>query len=101
MGDWTISADSQMGPMVMNLSIKTEAGKLQGEISSEQMPKSTISDILRSGPSLILSYTFDYQGNGVPVALTLTPNGDKVNVNMDFASGAFTLAGTATKAAAK
>lgn len=98
MGDWTIAAESQMGPTAMALTIKIEADKVQGEISSEQMPKTVITDVVKSGPSLLLRYSFDFQGMAIPVVVTLTP-GATVAVSIDFAGGAFVMAGTATKVA--
>ncbi len=69
----------------MALSVKTDAGKVAGEISSEMMPKATISDIAKAGANLILRYNFDYQGNPVPVVITLTPTADKVGAHLSFA----------------
>lgn len=98
MGDWTINGESQMGPVVISLSIKTTDAKLQGELSSEQMPKTVITDIVKNGPSLLLRYSFDYQGQAIPAEITLTPNGDKIGALIDFAGGAFVVTGTAMKA---
>jgi hypothetical protein len=101
LGDWTLTLDSPMGPSAMTLSVKTDAGKVGGEISSEMMPKSPIADITKAGANLVLKYSFDYQGNMVPVVITLTPSADKVGAHLSFADGAFEMAGTAAKAAAK
>ena len=87
--------------MAMALSIKADAGKVLGEIGSDQMPKAMIADITKAGTALVLRYDFDYQGQAIPVSVTLTPAGEKVTASMDFAGGAFQMSGTATKAGAK
>jgi hypothetical protein len=96
-GEWTIAADGPNGPISMALVVKNTEGKITGEISSEQMPKQAITDIAKAGENLVMRDDLDYQGNAVPVVVTLTPAGEKVNVAMDFAGGAFVLSGVATK----
>jgi hypothetical protein len=100
LGDWTLTMESPMGPAAIALSIKAESEKVVGEISSDMMPKTAITAIEKSGANLVLKYDFSYEGNAVPVVVTLTP-GDKIGASMDFAGGAFQMNGTATKAAAK
>lgn len=97
LGDWTLNVESQMGPSALALSLKDTAGKVTGEISSDMMPKAEITDISKAGTSLILKYGFDYQGNTVPVVVTLAPAADKITASLDFAGGAFMMTGTATK----
>ena len=101
LGDWTLTMNGQNGPGVFTLKVKTEADKVSGEISSDQMALSPISDIRKSDKSLVLSYSFDYQGMPVSAVVTLTPVDDKVSASIDFAGGAYVMDGTATKKAAK
>lgn len=98
MGDWTLNMDSPMGPAAIALSIKTEAAKVVGEISSDMMPKTAIGSIEKSGANLILRYDFSYEGNPVPVVVTLAPAADKVGATLDFGGGAFQMTGSAVKA---
>ena len=98
-GDWTLNVEGPNGPGTFALSVKADAGKVTGEISSDQLPLQSITDISTSGTKLVLKYVFDYQGNSVPAAVTLTPGADKVAAQLDFADGAYTMAGTATKKA--
>jgi hypothetical protein len=98
LGDWTLSAEGANGPATFALTLKNDAGKVAGEISSEMQPKTPISDIWKGANDLILRYSFDYQGMAVPVAITLTPGtGDKVDAQFDFADGAYQMLGSATK----
>jgi hypothetical protein len=101
LGNWNITLESPMGAMAMAATVKVDAGKVAAEISSEQMGKSPVAELTKQGASLVLHYSFDYQGQQIPAALTLAPTGDKVNVSLDIAGGAFVASGTATKASPK
>jgi hypothetical protein len=97
-GDWTLTAEGANGPATFNLTVKNDAGKVVGEISSEMQPKTPIADVWKGGKDLTLRYNFDYQGMSVPVVVTLTPGADKTDALIDFADGAYQMAGTAKKA---
>jgi hypothetical protein len=96
-GDWTLSAEGGQGPMQSELSIKVDSGKVVGSLTSAGQASRSIKDISKDGKSLFLKYDMDYQGMAVPVVITLTPDGNKVALTMDFASGAYTMSGTAVK----
>jgi len=100
-GDWTLTMDGQNGPALFALKLKVDADKVTGEISSEQMAPTAIVDIKKADKSLVLSYTFDYQGMPVGAVITLTPADDKTAATIDFAGGAYVMNGTAAKKAAK
>jgi len=95
-GEWTMSAEGANGPVQIALSIKTDGGKVTGAITMGPASKD-ITDILVSGKSLVLKYDTDYQGSPIPTVVKLTPSGEKVAVEIDFQSGAYTMSGTATK----
>jgi hypothetical protein len=97
LGDWTLTTQGPNGPGTFAVSVKVDAGKVVGEISSDAQPRQSITDISTSGPGLVLRYVFDYQGMPVPVVVTLTPAKEKVDAQLDFADGAYVMAGTATK----
>ena len=96
-GDWTLSAEGGQGPMQSELSIKVDSGKVVGSLTRAGQASQSITDISTDGKSLVLKYDMDYQGMAVAVVITLTPDGDKVALTMDFASGAYTMSGTAVK----
>ena len=97
LGDWTIAAESPMGPSSYLLTLKVTDNKVAGELSNETTGKNAITDISKRGSAVLLRYSFDYQGMQVPTVITLTPNGETMTVVFDFADGAFTMNGTATK----
>ena len=68
LGDWILAMQGPNGPATFNLSVTVENEKTVGEISSETMPKQAITDVAIDKESLVLSYSFDYQGNAVDAA---------------------------------
>jgi hypothetical protein len=89
LGNWTIAGESQMGPFVINLSIKDEAGKVAATISSEMQPPTAVADITKGSNGLILRYSFDFDGNSIPAVLTVAMKADKLDALFSFADGAF------------
>jgi hypothetical protein len=97
-GDWALNMESPMGPSTSNLTLSVTDGKVVAEIASEMIPKTAITQIFKAGPKLVLKYSVDFQGQAIPVILTLTPKGDGgVTANFDFAGGQFMMDGTGTK----
>ena len=98
MGGWALGMETPQGAMTMNLTLKADAGKVVGSITSDIAPDAqAITDVAKAGEALVLKYTMDIQGNSVPVKITLTPAADKMTVSFDFADGQFMLDGTAAK----
>src|SRR5476649_2851814 len=63
LGAWTLGLDTPQGSMIMNLTLKNDAGKISGVITADMMPDpQTITDIKKSGANLVLTYTLDVQG---------------------------------------
>jgi hypothetical protein len=98
-GDWTLALEGPNGPGTFTLTVKVTEGKVTGEISSETQARQAITDITKSDTSLLLRYSFDYQGTPVAALVTLKPEGDKIGASIDFADGAYVMTGTATKKA--
>jgi hypothetical protein len=98
MGDWTLALQGPNGPGTFALAVKVENEKVVGEIAAQELPKQAITNISMDKESLVLSYTFDYQGNPVDTVVSLTPQkDDTVAARIDFAGGAYTMTGPATK----
>jgi hypothetical protein len=97
LGAWVLMLDTPQGSMPMNVSVKNTGGKITGEMASDQMPSQTTTDVTKTGESLLLKYTLDFQGTPIPVALTLTPKDSKMNFAIDFAEGQFMLSGEAAE----
>lgn len=98
LGDWTLALQGDNGPGTFNLSITAEGDKVVGEISSEVTPVQKITSVSKTAKGLVLSYSFPYEGMSVDAAITLTPGPEgKMAAQADFASGAYTMTGTAVK----
>jgi hypothetical protein len=98
LGDWTLNLQGQNGPATLDLAVKVEKDKVVGEIKGGELPAQPILDITRAEKTLVLRYTFDYQGTPVPAIVSLTPGEDgKGAAEIDFAGGAYVMSGTAAK----
>lgn len=98
-GEWALGLDTPQGAMTMDLSVKNDAGKLAASIMAGMIMTApqTVTDLALSGKNLVMQYAFDYQGQSIPAAITIMPDGDKWKASFDFAGGQFVVDGTATK----
>ena len=79
------------------MSLKVEKEKVVGEVSSDQLPKLPVTSISMADKSLVLGYSFNWEGNAVEAVITLTPGAEgKTAAQIDFAGGAV-MTGMATK----
>ena len=75
-----------------------EDDKVVGEIGSDALPTQKVTSISKTDKGLVLNYSFPWEGNSIDAVVSLTPGtDDKVAAQMDFAGGAYTMTGTATK----
>ena len=97
-GDWTLALQGPNGPGAFTLSIAAEKEKVTAEIASEALAKQPITNISLADKTLVLAYSFNYEGNAVDAVVSLTPDKDgKTAAQIDFAGGAYIMTGTATK----
>jgi hypothetical protein len=97
-GDWTLALQGPNGPGTFNVSLKVEKEKVVGEVSSDQLPKLPVTSLSLADKSLVLGYSFTWEGNPVEAVITLTPGTEgKTAAQIDFAGGAYVMTGTATK----
>lgn len=98
MGDWTLDLQGPDGPGTFDLIVKVEKEKVIGEITGRTMPTQPITDVTRADKTLVLSYSFNYEGNAVDTVVRLTPAPEgKMNAQIAFAGGAYIMSGPATK----
>ena len=97
-GDWTLDLQGPNGPGAFDLTVKVEKEKVVAEITGETTPTQPITDVAKADKSLVLSYSFIYEGNPVEAVVRLTPATDgKMNAQIAFAGGAYVMSGNATK----
>jgi hypothetical protein len=101
MGSWTLAMTSQMGNFNMGLQLADMAGKVGATLDfPDAGMNQEITDISKSGESLVLAFVGEAQGQTFDAVITLEPTGpDAVDVYFDIAAGAFAMTGTGTKAA--
>jgi hypothetical protein len=98
LGDWTLDLQGANGPAMFNLSVKVENDKVVGEIGNDATETQKITSISKTDKSLVLNYSFPYEGNMIDAVVSLTPGTDgNMAAQIDFASGAYTVTGPATK----
>ena len=97
-GDWTLTLQGPNGPGTFDVSVKVEGEKVLGEIASEMLPKQPITNVTIADKSLVLGYSFQWEGNPVEAVVSLTPAAEgKATAQIDFAGGAYVMTGTAAK----
>jgi hypothetical protein len=57
-----------------------------------------VTDVTRSGETLVLSYEADAQGQFIPVTIRLEPDGDDLAFQLEAGAGEFYAGGKATRA---
>ena len=99
-GDWTVTAFSQMGPATFALSVKSDAGKVAATVGPEGQAPVSVQEISVAGKSLVLKDSTDFQGTPIPTVMTLTPDGQGLKADLAMMDGQFEMSGTAAKRAA-
>jgi hypothetical protein len=100
MGNWALMLETPQGNIPLDVSVKTSphTGDVVYEVGGGDMfPTQAVTDVTKSDASLVLKYALDFQGNQIPVQITLTPDGDKMKFGFDAAGGMLTVEGAATK----
>lgn len=97
-GDWTLTLQGPDRAATFDLSVKLEGDKVLGDIASEALPKQPITNVSIAEKSLVLAYSFQWEGNPVAAVVSLTPAAEgKTTAQIDFAGGAYLMTGTAAK----
>lgn len=98
LGSWTLPLQTAQGAFTIYLDIEEADGSVTAEIGSD-MGSETADRVSLQDERMRLEYTMNAQGQIVPVEITLTPDGEDLDVDLDFAGGQFEASGTATRTA--
>ena len=100
LGSWSVSLESDFGPIEFPLEIEDQDGKVAASAGSPDPAGglTEVTDITRSGDDLVLRYDFDAQGQSVLASLILTPDDEGLLALFEIGDGAFSAGGMATKA---
>jgi hypothetical protein len=99
LGEWVLALEGANGPGKFNLSLRVEDDAVTGDIGSEQLATQKFTSISKNaGKGLSLAFAFPYEGMTVDAIVSLVPGTEgKMDAGIDFAGGAYTMSGTATK----
>jgi len=93
LGDWTINADSPMGPATMQLTVTETPDGVRAKMKGGEQGESDVRDVRAQARSVVLRYTFDYQGQPIPTVVVLTPEGDALRADFSMMDGQFEMKG--------
>ena len=96
-GDWNLPMDSEFGSFELLLEIHDQDGRVAANIGAPDFGMQSVSDITKSGETLILNYDTDAQGQLISVTVTLERDGENISFQLDAAEGAFSVGGTGTR----
>jgi hypothetical protein len=101
LGSWAVQFTSDMGPFTMNVNIRDMGGKVSATLSQADMGmEQEITDIVKSGESLVLNFSGDFQGQAFTASLSFEPPaGNESAVWFDINAGQFGMEGTGTRSA--
>ncbi|MBM4182789.1 MAG: hypothetical protein FJ207_01035 [Gemmatimonadetes bacterium] len=99
LGSWVLAMTSDMGNFSMNLEVTDLGGKVAATLGSPDIGmEQEITDITKSGESLVLAFAGEAQGQMFDAEVTLEPAGETLSIWFDINQGAFSMSGTGTKA---
>ena len=99
LGTWVIAMETEFGPMTINMTIEDRGGKVSASVGSPEMGGTIdVTDITRAGPSLVLKYDIDAQGQFIDVSMSLEPSGADLSTRIEAMGGQFTTTAVATRA---
>ena len=96
LGTWTVSLDTDFGAFDLDLEVEDQGGKVAVSIGSPEQGTADVTDVSRSGESLVLEYEVDAQGQMFPISVSLARDGEGLTASFDF-GGQFSAVGTGTR----
>lgn len=96
LGNWTLTLESEMGPLPLTLNIQDAAGKVAVQFGSEQGTQN-VENVARTGDALVLNFMADGQGQAIDVLINLVREGENLRANVSAMAGAFVASGLGTK----
>lgn len=95
-GDWNVAVQGEM-PTTIRVNISENEGYVAAVVTGMEGNNTTVQNISKSGENLVLRYDTSIQGQQLPIAITLTPDGDGLRANLDLAGGMMVVPGRGTK----
>ena len=98
MGTWVISMESPRGGTFdQTLTVRDEGGKVAARLEGGRGGANDITDIAKDGDNLVLTFEREGRGGVIDIVVTLTLDGEMLNVTQVFGGGQFSMSGTGKK----
>jgi len=97
MGNWTLTLQSDAGPMALSIDIRDADGRVAVEVASD-MGRDSVTNVTRAEEALVLRFNTDAQGQALDVVINLRPDGESLRAQVTAGGGMFAATGTATRA---
>lgn len=94
-GIWQMTLETIDGTFPITMTISEREGKVAAVLGSAD-GQVELTDLSRTEESLVVRYNMDYQGMELPVVIHLSPDGDNLTADWDFADGMYAVSATAT-----
>ena len=95
MGTWVVSMESPRGGTFdQTLTVRDEGGKVATRLEGGRGGANDITDITKDGENLVLTFEREGRAGVIDVVLTLTLDGEMLNVTQVFGGGQFSMNGT-------
>lgn len=97
MGNWTLTLQSDTGPMALSIEIRDADGRVAVEVGSD-MGRDEVTNVTRAEEALVLRFNTDAQGQAIDVVINLRPDGETLRAAVTAGGGVFSANGTASRA---
>ena len=99
MGTWIIAMENPRGGGTRDQTvvIRDEGGKTAAKIEGGRGGAVDVTNIVKDGDSLVLSFERSGRGRTIPIVLTLTVDGEMIDATQNIGDGRLTVSGSGKK----
>lgn len=97
MGSWNVQLDTPDGQMPVVVSVREAGGQVVVVMGNGQAESEPITNVSRSGETLVASYEMEYQGMPIDATIRLQREGEGLSTDWSFAGGAYQTQATGTR----
>lgn len=96
LGDWNVALEGDVAGTI-RVNITDAQGQVAAVVTGIEGRETPVPTISKSGENLVLRYDTSIQGQELPIAITLTPDGESLRASLDLAGGMMTVAGRGSR----
>lgn len=97
MGTWVTDLTTPDGVVPVRMAIREQDGDVVVVLGNQTGEAPPITDVRRSGDSLVASYEMDYQGMMIDARITMQLEGEELNTDWSFADGMYATSAVARR----